>query len=123
VIHLDTSFLIAATTPGSERAREFKDWMSAGRQMGISAVAWAEFGCGHARSPSSDLLSFLGVPIPFTVDDAVVASQLYNLGGRRRGSLPDCMIAATAIRFGAVLATTDGDFRRYERAGLMLDES
>jgi predicted nucleic acid-binding protein len=68
-------------------------------------------------------MELLGVPLPFTVDDAATAAFLFNLGGRRRGSLPDCMIAATAIRFGAVLATTDGDFRRYERAGLMLDES
>lgn len=123
MIHLDTNFLIAATTPGSERAREVRDWMSAGRRLGISAVAWAEFGCGPARSPSPDLLAFLGVPIPFTVDDAVVASLLFNVGGRRRGSLPDCMIAATAIRFGAVLATADGDFRRYERAGLAIHEA
>jgi len=123
VIHLDTNFLIAATAPGSDLAREVRDWMSAGRRLGISAIAWAEFGCGPARSPSSDLLTSLGVPIPFTVDDAVVASLLFNVGGRRRGSLPDCMIAATAIRFSAVLATTDADFRRYEPAGLAIHEA
>lgn len=123
MIHLDTNFLIAATNSDSTCDRILREWMRKGAQLGISAVAWAEYRCGPSIAPSADLMELLGVPLPFTVHDAVTAAFLFNLGGRRRGSLPDCMIAATAIRFGAVLATADGGFRRYEQAGLALHEA
>ena len=123
MIHLDTSFLIGAADPSSACARSTQSWIEQRERLGISAVAWTEFVCGPVSPPSVDLIDYLGTPIPFTAEDAAVAALLFNIGGRRRTSLADCMIAATAIRFGAMLATTDGDFRRYEHAGLMLDES
>lgn len=60
-------------------------------------------------------------PIALLRADSVLSARLFNLTGRRRGSLTDCMIAATAIRTGASLATADpADFRRFEPAGLTI---
>jgi predicted nucleic acid-binding protein len=57
--------------------------------------------------------------VPFIDEDADMAARLFNLSGRRRGTLIDCMIAAVALRTGAFLATTNSeDFRRLQSAGL-----
>ena len=59
--------------------------------------------------------------VPYTVADADVTARLFNLGGRRRGTLADCMIAAVAIRAGAPLATTNpGDFSRFASESLTI---
>jgi predicted nucleic acid-binding protein len=58
-------------------------------------------------------------PVALLARDAGMAAELFNLAGRRPGSLDDCMIAATALRAGASVATTNlVDFRRFEPAGL-----
>ena len=50
---------------------------------------------------------------------ARVAAQLFNDTGRRRGTMVDCMVAATAMSEQAALATTNHpDFRRFETLGL-----
>ncbi len=60
-------------------------------------------------------------PLPFAEADCVLSARLFDLGGRRRHSLLDCMIAAVALRAGAALATANpSDFRRFEPAGLRL---
>jgi predicted nucleic acid-binding protein len=88
----------------------------------MSVVTWTEFLCGPVEAAGIDLAArMIEEPEPLVVGDALVAARLFNQGGRRRGSLVDCMIAAIAIRVGAELATTNvADFRRFESAGLTL---
>ena len=122
VIHLDTSFLIRVMTPRSPEDRRLRGWLLAGEPIGTSAVSWAEVLCGPVGAGDVDLATrIVGEPVPFGGADGTLTASLFNLGGRRRGSLGDCMIAAIAIRVGAALATRNpADFRRFESAGLTL---
>jgi predicted nucleic acid-binding protein len=122
MIHLDTSFLVRALLAGSLEDERLRSWLSAGEPLGMSAVAWAEFLCGPVEPPGVELVArVVPDPVPFAEGEAVLAARLFNESGRRRGALADCMIAATAIRAGATLATENPkDFRRFERAGLLL---
>ena len=50
-----------------------------------------------------------------------MAARLFNGSGRRRGTMIDCMIAATALAEEAAVATSNpGDFSRFEAFGLAL---
>ncbi len=86
----------------------------------MSAPAWAEFLCGpFDRSAMKFATRIIDRYIEFTPSHAEIAARLFNLSGRRRGSLTDCMIAATAIAESAPIATTNQrDFRRFEGEGL-----
>ena len=88
----------------------------------MSAVAWAELLCGPVAPAGVELVGrVVNDRVPFGEGEAVLAARLFNDSGRRRGSLADCMIAATAIRAGVALATENpGDFRRFTAAGLTL---
>jgi len=122
VIHLDTNFLVPALATGTHQDRWLRAWLAAGEPLGMSAIAWAEFLCGPVGPADLELLTRI-VPdrVPFGEDEAALAARLFNESGRRRGSLADCMIAASAIRAGASLATENRqDFRRFEPAGLSL---
>lgn len=119
-IHLDTSFLINAMRPERPEKSQLEEWLDQGADIGISAVAWAEFWCGPAtaehRRAARDLLP---EPIPVTGTDAEVAARLFNVSGRRRRSLGDCLIAAVAMSSNAAIATQDvAHFRRFEIEGL-----
>ena len=120
MIHLDTGYLIHALRRGSAEDRQLREWLTRGEPVGISAVSWAEFLCGPVERDAIGLAArVVPEPVALLADDASVAATLFNLGGRRRGSLNDCMIAATALRVNASLATTNlPDFRRFEPAGL-----
>ena len=125
VIHLDTSFLIKSLIRGSAEDRSLRDWLKAGEAVAMSAVAWAELYCGPVEASHLELISrVVSERAPFLEEDAVLAARLFNESGRRRGSLMDCMIAASALRAGASLATANArDFRRFAAAGLTLFEA
>ena len=124
MIHLDTSFLIHALRAGSQQEKQLVSWLAKDLDIGVSAFAWAEFLCGPVSPAAAEqALQFLGQPVPIDRAAAERAAELFNLGGRRRGSLADCLIAAAAIESGASLATENrSDFARFAPAGLTLAE-
>lgn len=121
MIHLDTSFLIRMLRRGSRETR-FLETMDPEEPLAVSAVAWAEFICGPVRPAERKLvLQIVDVHRDLTREHAETAARFFNVSGRRRGSLSDCLIAAAALHDGAGLATANlADFRRFERAGLKL---
>ncbi len=123
-IHLDTSFLIKALDPTYEESSALFDWLADHHSIAISTVAWSEFLCGPLGDTEGEVAqTIVQRHVPVGVDEATEAARLFNLGGRRRNSLPDCLIAATAILDGAVLATSNTkDFERFVDAGLVLAE-
>ncbi len=122
MIHLDTSFLIRALVRGSAQDKRLRGWLGAGEPVGMSTIAWAEFLCGPVEPQHVELVArIIQQRIPFAEEDAALAAQLFNQSGRRRSSLADCMIAATALRQEARLATENpADFRRFQESGLLL---
>jgi len=122
MIHLDTSFLIRGLVPGSAEDRALRKWLKEGERLGMSAVAWTELLCGPLAENHRDLASqVISERLSFNEEDAVVAARLFNESGRRRGSLVDCMVAASALRAGEPLATANvSDFRRFTTQGLVV---
>lgn len=114
LIHLDTGFVIGSLHPGSREETQLDRWTSRGVRVGMSAVAWTEFLCGPLnRTHPALIMRIVGEPEPFITGDANAAAEFFNSSGRRRGILRDCMIAATAVRLGAALATTNPrDFQK-----------
>lgn len=121
MIHLDTSFLIRILDPDAPETR-LLETMDPDEDIIVSALAWAEFQCGPIGPAQQELATrIVDSYRDFTIEHAAVAARLFNESGRRRGSLPDCAIAAAAIHDGARLATANlTDFRRFEPVGLML---
>jgi len=120
MIHLDTSFLIRALVPETPEDTKLREWLTGNVTLGISSISWAEFLCGPVGERDVELASrIVQEPAPLDAEDAAHAATLFNLGGRRRGSLVDCMIAAVALRAQASLATANpSDFRKLQSAGL-----
>jgi predicted nucleic acid-binding protein len=124
VIHLDTNVLIAMGDPDSKAAVACRTWLESGESLAMSALAWTEFCCGPLPASklraAEALLASIEAYLPA---DAELAARLFNRSGRRRGSMVDCMIAATAIRCRARLATHNAaDFRPLVPHGLALAE-
>ncbi len=120
MIHLDTSFLIRALVPGTPQDELLRQWLADGTPLAVSAIAWTEFLCGPLQAKEIMLAEqLIGEILSFTTEDAAVAAELFNRAGRRRGSLMDCMVAASALRRDLPLATVNpADFRRLEASGL-----
>lgn len=123
-VHLDTSFLIKALLPGTPESRRLEGWFEGRRSLAISALAWAEFLSGPLDEGTLGVARRLvGEAAPVTGAHAEQAARLFNLSGRRRGSLADCLIAAAAIDADAILATADPHFARFVDAGLQLPDA
>jgi predicted nucleic acid-binding protein len=122
MIELDTSFLTRALVRGSAEDRRLRNWLTGAKPLSISAIASTEFLCGPVAPDTVELASrVVGEQVSFTREDAVVAANLFNVSGRSRGTVVDCMVAATASRRNAELATANlVDFRCFEKAGLRI---
>ena len=90
--------------------------------MKISVIVWAEFLCGPVSDDAIAIIeSLVSEPVALLSEDARRGAELFNVTGRRRGSLADCLIAATCIRLHAALATNNiSDFARFQPIGLRL---
>ena len=123
MIHLDTNYLIGLPVKGSAVALEVDGWLAAGESLAASAIAWTEFLNGpvtplEVSRTEAVLQSRI---LPFGQAEAALAAELFNQTGRRRGSRFDCLIAATAIRAQAEVATVNqSDFKVFVPHGLKL---
>jgi predicted nucleic acid-binding protein len=122
MIHLDTNYLVLGLIPGTREGARLTRLLEDGEVLNISSMAWAEFLCGPVASDHLRLANaMLPNPEPILPADAALAATLFNATGRRRNSLPDCLIAAASIRAAATLATNNlDDFRPFEPHGLQL---
>jgi predicted nucleic acid-binding protein len=122
MILLDTNYLIRSLVAGTPQAAQLDAWLIAGESISISSMAWCEFLCGPLSPDQAAAAATLISSVEaITVVDATRAAELFNKGGRRRGSLADCIIAATALRFGASLATENrADFVPFISEGLAI---
>ena len=114
MIHVDTSFLIRALVADTTEDWRLRQWLGDDVPLAISALAWTEFLCGPLELVDAQAAAaILGEPVAVTVAHAERAAHLFNVSGRRRGTLMDCLIAACAIDAGAALATANPrDFAR-----------
>jgi predicted nucleic acid-binding protein len=123
MIHLDANYLIDSLKLGSQAASSLKKWIRQGETFAASAVAWSEFLNGPLRLDQIQQVEFLVQYniVPFGHYEAKLSAELFNKTGRRRGSQPDCFIAATAITAGGILATQNQKhFLRFVPMGLIL---
>lgn len=123
VIHLDTNFLIAGAQLGTADNAALRAWLGAGEKLAVSAIVWMEFVTGPLDRRGAVSAQFLIEDriLPVGKDEAELAAELCNLAGRRRSLRIDCLMAATAIRHGARLATRNtADHRLFAPRGLRL---
>jgi predicted nucleic acid-binding protein len=122
-IHLDANYLIGAVSGRSPIESRLLNWLRDGEDFSISSIAWTECLNGPINAVQEEQIELLvqGRIIPFARAEGVIAARLFNGTGRRRGSQPDCFIAATAMRAGCPLATENRrDFLPFVPAGLRL---
>jgi len=123
ILHLDTNILVFGLRPGHEARQLITNWVSRRHRLAVSAMAWAEFRCGPLDPESADAWGAMlaGQVLPVNQAIADLAAELFNRTGCRARSLPDCLIAATAMTRGARLATLNrADFEPLLRYGLEL---
>jgi predicted nucleic acid-binding protein len=122
-IHLDTNYLIYYTSSDNEEIiSRIDSWQRQGSKIYVSAMVWAEYQCGPLTEREGDLAHDVihGV-LPLTQEIGHRAGFLFRATGRRSRSLPDCIIAATAMSEGVPLATMNHtDFSPFLPHGLEL---
>lgn len=122
-IHLDTNVLVFGLESDHPMHAHVAGWRRDGIALAASGMAWAEFLCGPVSAEAIRVWDRILDGAIEPVDRAVSerAAILFNHSGRRARSLPDCIIAATAILHGAKLATLNRrDFEPFRRDGLGL---
>lgn len=123
MIHLDTNLLIDLVTMGSPHIAVIRQWLEAGEELAVSAIAWSEFLNGPHSKAQKDAVHAIveGRVLDFTAKEAEQASRLFHYTGRKRGSHADCMIAACAMTRNVRMATRNiADFEKFVPHGLML---
>lgn len=113
---------IGSTRSGTPAALQVEQWIIQAEPLNASAIAWAEYLSGPLlpceEVPSRAILNHIH-PVDETI--AMLAARLFNETGRRSRSLPDCIIAATAMLARQPLATLNvADFKPFVPFGLRL---
>lgn len=121
---VDTGIMIRGVWRSTAEHQALERMLNEREELFASAIAWAEFTCGKnaVRGPQevAHVRSLLSEVVPASEEEADLAAELYNQTGRRKGTLPDCMIAATAILRKEPLLTIDEGFKVFEALGLEL---
>ena len=126
MVHLDTNCLVNIHSPKSRVRFWLLEKLRLGERVSCSALAWAEYLCGPLSREERELSWQLieGSPAKFDGFVAQLGAQFFNATGRRRGSLADCLIAATAVSHNAVFMTmNERDFLPFESFGLKLTKN
>jgi hypothetical protein len=89
MIHLGTNYLIGLLVAGSDPAADVDKWLAADLPLAVSAVVWSEFLNGPVTQVEVDRVGAViqSRVIPFGPAEAVLAAELFNTTGRRRGSI------------------------------------
>ena len=124
-VHLDANGVVAIGDSNTRLGVAAARWLADGVLLHVSALAWAEFQNGPPTGlpPGDDATArrLIAAIIPVGQAEAELAARLFNTTGRRSRSLPDCVIAASAILAGAPLATENtADFAPFLAHGLTL---
>nr|MDQ3960743.1 hypothetical protein [Pseudomonadota bacterium] len=98
MIHLNTSFLIHALVPEIPRPTGNSE-NGCVVEFRLESVRLSGQSCGPVKAHEIELAARINPEqVSFVAEDAELSARLFNLGGRRRGSMGDCMIAATTMR-------------------------
>ncbi len=122
-ILLDTNALIALADPFHAIPLRLEGQIRQGAAAMTNSITWHEFVRGpmSAEDQARALQILCQRIAPVDREDAEVAAMLFNATGRRRSSAADCLIAASAIRRDAILATCNlDDFLLFRPYGLKL---
>jgi predicted nucleic acid-binding protein len=123
MIHLDTNYLIGLLVKGSPQSGDVDGWLATAETLATSAISWTEFLNGPVTPLEVSRVEAVlqSRILPFGQQQAILAADLFNKTGRRRGCRFDCLIAATAILAQAEVATVNqSDFQVFVPHGLKL---